>query len=399
MVAKVKCPGCGKVYEIPRESLTSGIKIQCNQCGKQFGARIRKAEQPSGPPSSPSSLKVKDQGSSPSALLGLEEDPFGGSIDLLGKGEEKNTRASPAGSLWEDSDPFAPSPSSPPSGGAPHARDSTAFKDLFEESDPKRNISPTRSQDAPPSLKKPKVPDFDWDEPPLPGKKEKKSIPEEASAPPQKPVSPALSRPRFTRGLQETDLKKVLSQTVTRKEDKPRISRFGPWLYGMFILVLLASGIVLFRMGFLPKEIQNIFHFSHTEDQSSLAPFTLVGDITFQRLKHRLGYEILVVSGSMRNLDSYPQSFLGIKVVLKRPGGEEVSESVIYAGNLLSESELTTLPRARVEEILGTETGQHLANFNIPPQGQVPFMAVFFDPPQGEVKVEVIPLKSQRGVR
>jgi len=390
MVAKVKCPGCGKIYEVPRESLASGIKIQCNQCGKQFGARIRKTEQPSGPPSSPSFLKGKDQGSSPSALLGLEEDPFGESIDLLGKGEEKTSGKSPGSSLLEDPDPFAPSPSL-------SARDSTSFKDLFEESDPKKESS-SRGQVSAPSVKKPKAPDFDWEEPPLPEEKEARTTGSSSSTT-RTADSPLTPRIRFTPGLQETDLRKVLSQTVKPPEEEPRFLWHRYFFWGVLFVLLVIAGVVIVQGGFLPKDFLALFHPRSNEDQPSLAPFTLAGELSLQRLRHRLGYEILVVTGSMKNLDSYPQSFLALKVILKRSSGEEVSESIVYAGNLLSEGELTTLPRARVEEILRTETGQHLANFNIPPQGQVPFMAVFFDPPQGEVRVEIFPIKSQRGVR
>lgn len=404
---KVKCPGCDNSFDILREQLIEGVKIQCPQCGRQFLARIKKgAEETSSPSflSEPEFGALKSPGSprtSPTTFLPSkeEEDLFGGSMDLFGGKEKKEGEK--FGSLFEDSDPFASPPSVKPPPPAQPKGSSSPLASLFEESDP-REASP-----LPKSSKPPQVPNFDWDEAPggglgsasPPRTRETRSSPPPAStgsSPAPSPL-PKVGGSRFTSALKEADLERIVSSTVVKPQEKPSRSWLRPVLY--ILLLATGGGALLATRSSWMSLLTRFFGKEHILEEASLVPFIPEGAFVVQRVRHRLGYEAIVVTGRMRNMDTVSQSFLKLKVVLKGEKGEPVAESMVYAGNVLSEAELTTLPQSRINEILATETGKALANFNIPPQGTVEFMAVFFRLPPGEFTAEVFPISSQKGAR
>ena len=54
-----------------------------------------------------------------------------------------------------------------------------------------------------------------------------------------------------------------------------------------------------------------------------------------------------------------------------------------FAGNLIDESLITHMNRVRIEGFLGMRYGEGNANRDIPVGMSLPFMVVFFDPPEG----------------
>lgn len=93
------------------------------------------------------------------------------------------------------------------------------------------------------------------------------------------------------------------------------------------------------------------------------------------------GNRAFVIEGKAVNQYARARSFIKVKAALYGPKGEKVQEREVFAGNLLTEKELRTLPPPEVEQKLGNRAGEALANLNVPPRGSVPFMVVFFDIP------------------
>jgi hypothetical protein len=194
--------------------------------------------------------------------------------------------------------------------------------------------------------------------------------------------------------LKEKEGEKILEKVV---QTKTPLTFFKRWIVLLLVLLLIPAGGI-----FLGTVRPWKFLSSHTNPSpqgKETPPFTLVSPPQTSKVTNRLGQEILVVRGELQNNDTQPHSFLKVKVVLKREDQTVIGEKEVYAGNTLTEGELETLPLSRLEEMLKVEMGSALRNFNLPPQGIIPFYAIFFPPPSPPFSIEVIPLESQRGTQ
>jgi predicted Zn finger-like uncharacterized protein len=92
---------------------------------------------------------------------------------------------------------------------------------------------------------------------------------------------------------------------------------------------------------------------------------------------NRSSGRILIITGRISN--GYParRSFIRLKGSLKDSKGEVVAERQVFAGNYLTEEELTTLPMPEILARLSLKGGQDNSNVNVPPNKAVPFMLVF----------------------
>ncbi|MDR1085061.1 MAG: zinc-ribbon domain-containing protein [Deltaproteobacteria bacterium] len=92
---------------------------------------------------------------------------------------------------------------------------------------------------------------------------------------------------------------------------------------------------------------------------------------------NRSSGRILIITGRISN--GYParRSFIRLKGSLKDSKGEVVAERQVFAGNYLTEEELTSLPMPEILARLSLKGGQDNSNVNVPPNKAVPFMLVF----------------------
>jgi hypothetical protein len=86
---------------------------------------------------------------------------------------------------------------------------------------------------------------------------------------------------------------------------------------------------------------------------------------------------ILIIAGLVAN--GYPdrRSFIRIKGALRDSRQEVVAERQAFAGNYLTEEELSDLPMPEILARLALKGGKDNANVNVPPGQAVPFMLVF----------------------
>ena len=124
-------------------------------------------------------------------------------------------------------------------------------------------------------------------------------------------------------------------------------------------------------------------------------------DITFTRgmqnhyfRENQNAGPILIITGTVRN--SYPEarSFIRLKSSLLSAGGKVLSERSIYAGNVINENDLTTLPMPTIEKRLAAKEGQKNQNINIAPGDETPFMFVFDKLPDGMSEYRIDPISS-----
>lgn len=92
---------------------------------------------------------------------------------------------------------------------------------------------------------------------------------------------------------------------------------------------------------------------------------------------NRQGGKLLVIVGKVYN--GYPddRSFIRLRGILEDQDGENLSERYIYAGNILSEEDLTGLPVNEITSRLNVKAGQDRQNMNVKPGQGIDFMFVF----------------------
>ncbi|MBN1829863.1 MAG: zinc-ribbon domain-containing protein [Deltaproteobacteria bacterium] len=91
---------------------------------------------------------------------------------------------------------------------------------------------------------------------------------------------------------------------------------------------------------------------------------------------------ILVIEGQVLNKNSFAISALKIRGKILNQGGETLGSQEVYCGNVLGEKDLGGLAADELLKELLNPAGKVQANKNIAPQGTIPFMIIFIDPPK-----------------
>jgi Protein of unknown function (DUF3426). len=104
------------------------------------------------------------------------------------------------------------------------------------------------------------------------------------------------------------------------------------------------------------------------------------------------GGKILIVTGMVRNSYDEPRAFIQLNGNLLSSDGAFLTGQMVFAGNVLTEEELVTLP---VQELFGrlqVREGREGQNKNVQPGVEIPFMIVFNDLPDNmaEYRIDVV---------
>lgn len=110
---------------------------------------------------------------------------------------------------------------------------------------------------------------------------------------------------------------------------------------------------------------------------------------------HILG-QIRIVEGTAVNQADYPIARIAIKGEIVDAYAVILSERSSYAGNILTEEELTTLSEEEILKILAQPSGRINANDRILPNAQIPFMLVFTHEPPGLIKTTLMTIGAER---
>jgi hypothetical protein len=100
---------------------------------------------------------------------------------------------------------------------------------------------------------------------------------------------------------------------------------------------------------------------------------------------------VFVIEGRVTNNHSESCHSIKVKGILFDERGRQAAEKTAYCGNLLKREEIQSYPPDRIEKTLQNVYGSGLSNFDVAPGGSLPFMLVFFDPPEkvSEFSVEI----------
>jgi len=196
------------------------------------------------------------------------------------------------------------------------------------------------------------------------------------------------------------------------EEEKPKKKkRMGAMAVAMLVLLLLGGGavgayFVLDKMAidvpylddakkmtislvdkvpyvkdFLPKQM---------DDPGNLSISAV--DIAGKFVNNAAVGKLFVISGNAKNGYSEPRGLIKITGKLYSQGKQLARTETVFCGNMLSDSELTSLDVASISKRLANRTGDKKENLDIPPGRLVPFMVVFSDLPKNleEYTIEVV---------
>lgn len=156
------------------------------------------------------------------------------------------------------------------------------------------------------------------------------------------------------------------------------------------IIALVGSGVYFFGgpkafskvgLGFLVEWYGN-----KGAEEGSIA----LQGVTAAYLVNSAAGELFVVRGEAVNNYKKPRASIQVKVSLLGPGGANLITKSAYCGNSLSNEQLTTLPLAKIEEIMANQFGDSLANLGLRPGGAIPFVVVVSPLPKDATDYSVV---------
>jgi predicted Zn finger-like uncharacterized protein len=183
-----------------------------------------------------------------------------------------------------------------------------------------------------------------------------------------------------------------------KKKGLGRILRLALWIIIVaFVIPALIYFVVFPQMGDrLVKVADKIMG-----TQEPPRPEMVIGQVKLQDIRQRIlnNYilgQIRVVEGTAVNQADYPISRIIIKGEIVDAYSVVLAERASYAGNVLSDDELITLPEEEILKRLAQPEGRNNANDKIMPNGQIPFMIVFAHEPAGVIKTTVVTVAAER---
>jgi len=118
------------------------------------------------------------------------------------------------------------------------------------------------------------------------------------------------------------------------------------------------------------------------------------GDIVIRNVKaeyvvnKEIG-ELFVVRGEAVNNYKKPRASIQVKVSLLGSGGSSLKAKSAFCGNPLSSEQLTSLPFAKIEEVMNNQFGDSLANLGVKPGSAIPFVVVINEIPKEAIDYSI----------
>jgi hypothetical protein len=168
-------------------------------------------------------------------------------------------------------------------------------------------------------------------------------------------------------------------------------------LVGGGYAVYTLSETMGFKIPFL-KEIKeiNIPYVSDllgtkAKDEGNLKINILAKKVDGWFVENTKGGTLFVIRGQVRNIYKHPRNFIRVTAKIYSKGGKQSRIKTVYAGNLLTDKELSTMSPTAIDKRLNRRFGDKKSNVKIKSGKAIPFMVVFskLPPNPDEYTVEV----------
>ncbi len=158
----------------------------------------------------------------------------------------------------------------------------------------------------------------------------------------------------------------------------------------LIVAILVAGGVLVWQNG--PAGIEQLI--ANLTGQPLVTE--LEGDIRLTNLqgsfiRNRKEGEIFVIRGIAINDRKEAQAAIQVKGIIFDKNGKQLLQKTIFCGNPISDNDLRKLSYSKMEEMMGNQFGESLANLNVTPGQSIPFTIVFRKLPKtlSEFVVEV----------
>lgn len=158
----------------------------------------------------------------------------------------------------------------------------------------------------------------------------------------------------------------------------------------LILAILIAGGVLVWKNG--PGGLEQLI--ANLTGQPVVTE--VEGDIRLANLQgsfinNRKEGELFVIRGVAINDRSEAQAAIQVKGIIFDKGGKQLLQKTIFCGNPISDNDLRKLPYSKMEEMMGNQFGESLANLNVTPGQSIPFTIVFRKLPKtlSEFVVEV----------
>jgi len=121
-----------------------------------------------------------------------------------------------------------------------------------------------------------------------------------------------------------------------------------------------------------------------------------IQDVRYRRINNYTLGQIGVLEGTAVNRAEYPVSRIKIKGEIVDAYSVVLGERTDFAGNILTDEELTNLSEEEITAKLQRPEGLNNSNDKILPGGQIPFMIVFSNEPSGVIKTTAVVAGAER---
>ncbi len=176
-----------------------------------------------------------------------------------------------------------------------------------------------------------------------------------------------------------------LDALVREDKGKPKTKKSrNAVAVGLMLLVLLGAAAYYFLPQLMEKKAEIVTEEGDTAE--SVITTEQVKNFSLEEVKQyyvdndKIG-KLFVVQGKVVNNFSVPKELIKVEANLFDAGGAGVVSKSLLIGNTVSLFQLQMLGKEELESTINNKVGILTSNTNVPPGGEVPFVVVFYNPP------------------
>lgn len=191
----------------------------------------------------------------------------------------------------------------------------------------------------------------------------------------------------------------VIQKELASPKSSGKIWKIAVW--SVFVILIIPAVIYFLVFPELGEQIIKNVLVSVGISEPAKPEIVISQAVKLQDVRHRMinNYilgQIGIVEGNAVNRSDYPISRIQIKGEILDAYSVVLGEHTSYAGNILTDEELTNLSEEEILIKLSHPEGLNNSNDKIMPNGQIPFMIVFSHEPAGVIKTTVVTVGAER---
>ena len=191
----------------------------------------------------------------------------------------------------------------------------------------------------------------------------------------------------------------VEQKELSSQKSSGKIWKIAVW--SVFVILIIPSVIYFFVFPeFGDQIIKNVLVYvgisEPTRSEIVISQVVKLQDVRHRMVSNYILGQIGVVEGTAVNRADFPISRILIKGEILDAYSVVLGEHTSYAGNILTDEELTNLSEEEILSKLSHPEGLNNSNDKIMPNGQIPFMIVFSREPAGVIKTTVVTVGAER---